>query len=128
MKVEKGLLYTKEHEWILVEGEVATVGISDFAQHSMGDIVYVELPEVDDEVEQGETFASLESVKAASDIYAPVSGVIVAINDDLDDDPGLVNGDPYGSWMARIQLSNPEELTDLLSDAEYEAFLEEGEA
>ncbi len=99
MRVEKGLLYTKDHDWVKVEGNVATVGLADYAQDHLGDIVYVELPEVDDEVEAGDSLASVESVKAASDINAPVSGKIIEVNELLDDEPGEINKDCYAAWV-----------------------------
>lgn len=125
MKVEKGLLYTKDHEWVKVEGNVAAIGITDYAQDHLGDIVYVELPEVDDEVAAEDTFASLESVKAASDVFSPVAGKVVEINEDLDDDPALINSDPYGAWIAKIELEDASAVEGLLSDAEYEKLLSE---
>nr|WP_293560628.1 glycine cleavage system protein GcvH [Parvimonas sp.] len=123
MKVEKGLLYTKDHDWVKVEGNVATIGLADYAQDHLGDIVYVELPEVDDEAEAGESLASVESVKAASDIVAPVSGKVIEVNEVLDDEPGEINKDPYGAWVCKIEMSNPAELEELMNDADYEASL-----
>ena len=127
MRIEKGLYYTKEHEWLKVEDNVAWIGISDYAQEHLGNVVYVELPEEEDEVERGETVASLESVKAASDIYAPVSGTVVEINEALEDEPGLVNSEPYETWIVRLEMSDEEELGDLFSSEEYEKFLKEEE-
>ncbi|ERJ81970.1 glycine cleavage system H protein [Peptostreptococcaceae bacterium oral taxon 113 str. W5053] len=127
MRIEKGLYYTKEHEWLKVEDNVAWIGISDYAQEHLGNVVYVELPEEEDEVERGETVASLESVKAASDIYAPVSGTVVEINEALEDEPGLVNSEPYETWIVKLEMSDEEELGDLFSSEEYEKFLKEEE-
>ena len=127
MRIEKGLYYTKEHEWLKVEDNVAWIGISDYAQEHLGNVVYVELPEEEDEVERGETVASLESVKAASDIYAPVSGTVVEINEALEDEPGLVNSEPYETWIVKLEMSDEEELGDLFSSEEYENFLKEEE-
>ena len=127
MRIEKGLYYTKEHEWLKVEDNVAWIGISDYAQEHLGNIVYVEWPEEENEVEKGETIASLESVKAASDIYAPVSGTVVEINEALEDEPGLVNSEPYETWIVKLEMSDEEELGDLFSSEEYEKFLKEEE-
>jgi|SRR5665648_1023899 len=127
MKVVKGLHYTKEHEWIKVDGETALVGISDFAQHHLGDIVYVELPEVGDEFEKEEAFAAVESVKAASDIYLPVGGTIVEINEELMDDPALLNTDAFENWLVKIEMADKAELEDLMTSEDYEKFLAEEE-
>ena len=116
--------YTKEHEWVLVEGGVGTVGITFHAQKELGDIVYVELPKVGALIEQGKSFAVVESVKAASDIYAPVSGEVVAANDALSTAPVTLNSDPHGAgWIAKIKLSVPEEVDRLLSPADYQTYL-----
>jgi glycine cleavage system H protein len=125
MKVVKGLFYTKDHEWIRVEGDEAFVGISDYAQHHLGDIVYVELPEVGDELEKGEAFAAVESVKAASDVYLPAGGKIVAVNEELVDDPALLNADAFENWMAKIELTDKAELEELMTSEDYEKFLAE---
>ncbi|MDX9916398.1 MAG: glycine cleavage system protein GcvH [Gudongella sp.] len=125
MKVVKGLLYTKDHEWIKVEGDEAFVGISDYAQHHLGDIVYVELPEVDDELEKGEAFAAVESVKAASDVYLPAGGKIVEVNEELVDDPALLNADAFENWMVKIELADKADLDDLMTSEDYEKFLAE---
>jgi len=118
--------YTKTHEWALLEGDVATVGISDYAQHALSDVVYVELPEIGRQVEQGEAVAVVESVKAAEDVYAPLSGEIVAVNEDLPDNPEWVNEDPYGKgWFFRIKVANPSEYEQLLDAAAYEKVVEE---
>ncbi len=125
MKIEKGLLYAEDHEWVKVEDGVATIGIADYAQDSLGDIVYVELPEEDDELDKEEVFAAVESVKAASDIFMPVSGKIVEVNEDLLDSPELLNEDPYGNWMVKVELSDESELDDLMDSEAYEKFLAE---
>ena len=118
--------FSEEHEWVLVEGDVATVGITDFAQNSLGDIVFVELPEVGSEVEIGGETGVVESVKAASEVYAPVSGEIVEVNEELEASPGTVNEDAEGNgWFFKIKLSKPSELDDLMDAAAYKAFAEE---
>ncbi len=118
--------YTKAHEWILVEGETGTVGISDHAQEQLGDIVYVELPEIATQLKQSAEAATVESVKAASEIYAPVSGEVVAINPDLDDDSAKVNEDPLGDgWVFKLKLSDPTELEGLMDEAAYQTYLSE---
>jgi glycine cleavage system H protein len=117
------LHYSKDHEWVRVEGNVAVVGITDYAQDSLGDVVYVELPKVADEFAANEPFGSVESVKAVSEVFSPVSGAIVGTNESLNDAPEKVNTDPYGEgWMIRVQLSNPGEVDSLLTAAEYEDF------
>lgn len=118
--VKQGLLYSESHEWAEINGNIATIGISDFAQHSMGNIVYVDMPEVDDEVSQGEEFGAVESVKAASDLYSPVSGTIIEVNEELEDDSTLLNKDAYSAWIIKVEMSNPAELDTLLSPEEYE--------
>lgn len=127
MKIVKGLYYTKDHEWVKVEGELAFVGVADYAQHHLGDIVYVELPEVDDEIEKEEAFSAIESVKAAADVYMPVSGKVVEVNEELIDDPALLNADPYENWMVKIEMTNKAELEELMTSEEYEKFLAEEE-
>jgi glycine cleavage system H protein len=125
MEIEDHLLYTKEHEWINIDGDEATVGISDYAQESLGDITFVELPSVGDEVEQFEEYASIESVKAASDIFSPMSGEIIEVNDDLNEDPGLINKSPYRKgWIAKVKLSDSEEQANLMTAEEYHKYLE----
>ena len=117
------LHYSKDHEWVRVEGNVAVIGITDFAQDSLGDVVYVELPKVGDDFAAHEAFGSVESVKAVSEVFNPVSGEIVGINDALADAPEKVNTDPYGEgWMIRVQLSSPGEVDSMLTAAEYEDF------
>ncbi len=125
MEVIGHLLYTKEHEWINIEDKVATVGISAYAQSSLGDITYIELPTKDDEVEQFGELASIESVKAASDIFSPISGKIIEVNTDLETDPGLINRSPYEKgWIAKIEITDEEEASNLMTADEYENFLE----
>jgi glycine cleavage system H protein len=116
--------YTKEHEWVLVEGETGTVGITDHAQHELGDIVYVDLPKVGTWVDQGKSLGSVESVKAVSDIYAPVSGEITAINEALSTAPEKLNEDPHGAaWLVKIRLKAPQEVNDLLSAVDYQNYV-----
>ena len=117
--------YTKEHEWISVEGATGTVGITDYAQSSLGDIVFVELPKVGDTLEAGKIFGSVESVKAVSDLYSPVSGTVTAVNEELKDAPEKVNADANATWMLKLELKDASELEKLLSAAEYEAFVSE---
>jgi glycine cleavage system H protein len=119
------LRYTKDHEWLRMDGDTATVGISDHAQNALGDVVFVDLPEVGREVAAGEPVAVVESVKAASDVYAPISGEIVEVNSALAEDPGLVNSDPTGEgWFFRIEPRDPAEIETLMDEAAYAAFLE----
>jgi glycine cleavage system H protein len=120
------LSYTKDHEWVRPSGDRATVGITDHAQHQLGDVVYVELPKVDDKFETGEPFGSVESVKAVSEIYMPVGGTVVEVNSALNDAPEKVNSDPYGDgWMIVIKPDNPSQIDGLLSAAEYEDYIKE---
>ena len=120
------LRFTKEHEWLLVKGDVIRVGISDYAQNELGDIVFVDLPSVGDTVEEGEGIAALESVKAVSDVYSPVSGEIVAVNDELEDSPELVNESPLDQgWIVEIKVDGVAQTGDLMTEQEYEAFLKE---
>lgn len=127
MKVMKDLFYTEEHEWVKVEGNVGTIGMADYAQDSLGDIVYVELPEEDDELEKGEDFAAVESVKAASDVYMPIGGKVIEVNEALMDEPELLNADAYENWMIKIEIADEEEVKDLMTSEEYEKFLAEEE-
>lgn len=121
-------LYTKTHEWVHVEDRIATIGITDYAQSELGDITFVELPDDDLEVNAHDELATIESVKASSPIYAPVSGTVVEVNTELKDDPGAVNSDPYGAgWICKIEMSDLDELEDLMDAEEYEAYLEEVE-
>jgi glycine cleavage system H protein len=120
------LSYTKDHEWIRAKGNEATVGITDHAQNQLGDVVYVELPKVGDKFESSEPFGSVESVKAVSEIYMPVSGAVIEVNEALNDSPEQVNEDPYGEgWMIRIKVDKPAELDALLTAAEYEDYIKE---
>ena len=118
----KELKYTKDHEWLRYDGDEAYVGISDFAQSELGDLVFVNLPEVDDEVVAGEAFGDVESVKAVSDVLSPVTGVVVEINEDLLDDASLINSDPYGAWFIKVGSITGED--DLMTADEYDAFVE----
>ncbi len=118
-KVLESLRYSETHEWVKVEGDIAIVGVTDFAQSEMGDITYVDMPDVDDEVVKDEEFGALESVKASSDLICPVSGVVVENNKALEDAPELVNQDPYENWIIKVKMSDPEELNDLISAEEY---------
>jgi glycine cleavage system H protein len=117
--------YTKEHEWISVEGAAGTVGITDYAQSSLGDIVFVDLPKVGDALEAGKTFGSVESVKAVSDLYSPASGTVTAINEELKDKPEKINDDGNNTWLLKLDLKDPSELEKLLSAADYEKFVSE---
>ena len=126
--IPDGLLYTKEDEWVRVEDGVGTIGITDFAQDALSDIVYVELPDAGDSVSAGETFGVVESVKAASDLYSPVSGDVTGVNEDLLDVPETLNSDPYGGgWMVKIKLSDLAELEGLMDSAAYSTYCEERE-
>lgn len=121
--VPEDLHYSKDHEWVRVEGDVAVVGITDYAQNSLGDVVYVELPKAGEEFAANESFGSVESVKAVSEVFSPVSGTVAEVNDALDDEPEKVNGDPYGEgWMIKVRMSSPGEVDSLLTAAEYEDF------
>ncbi len=117
--------YTKEHEWLAVEGTTGTIGITDYAQNSLGDIVFVELPKVGAVLEAGKTFGTVESVKAVSDLYAPVTGTVTAINETLATSPEKVNSEPHTAWMVKVTLANPAEIEALLSAADYEKFVAE---
>ena len=121
--VPEDLHYSKDHEWIRVDGKEAIIGITDYAQNSLGDVVYVELPKAGDAFSASESFGSVESVKAVSEVFTPVSGMIASINESLADSPESVNSDPYGQgWMIRVAMSNPSEVDSLLTAAEYEDF------
>jgi len=117
--------YTKEHEWIDVSGNIGTIGITDYAQNTLGDIVFVELPKVGDPVTAGQTFGSVESVKAVSDLYSPVSGTVTEINAELNSSPDKVNEDAHAAWMIKVELSDPAQVGTLLDAAAYEAFIAE---
>lgn len=118
-KVIEGLLYSESHEWVKVDGNVAIIGVSDFAQSEMGDITYVDMPDVSDQVAKEEDFGALESVKASSELYAPVSGTVVAVNSELEDKPELINEDAYAAWIIKVEMSDPSELESLLNSAAY---------
>ena len=120
-KTVEGLYYSESHEWVKVEGNVAVIGITDFAQHAMGDLSYVDMPEVDDELEAGEEFGAVESVKAASDLFCPVSGTVVEINEALEDAPELLNEDAFANWIMKVEMSDPSQLEALMDAAAYEA-------
>ncbi|HVR16764.1 MAG TPA: glycine cleavage system protein GcvH [Candidatus Limnocylindrales bacterium] len=124
MEIPEGLKYSKEHEWVLVEGKSATIGITEYAQEELGDIVYVELPEVGEKVVKDDPFGAVESVKAVSDVYAPVSGAVLEVNDVLPDNPETINDDPYGDgWMIRVELSDLDDLKDLMDAEEYAEYV-----
>lgn len=126
MSTPKELRYSKEHEWVKVEDGKARIGITHFAQNELGDIVFVELPEVGDEIQMNETFGNVESVKTVSELYAPVSGTVVEVNEELSDSPELVNESPYEqAWMVVVELSNPSEVEELLSSEQYAELIEE---
>lgn len=119
-KVIEGLYYSESHEYVKVEGEFGYVGITDYAQDQLGNVVYVDMPDVDDEVTAGEEFGAVESVKAASDLISPVSGVVVEVNEELDDAPELINKDAFENWIMKVKLADPAELEQLMSAADYE--------
>ncbi len=127
MEIKKNYYYTEDHEWVKVEDNVATVGITDFAQHALGDIVYVELPEIDEMFEAGDEFAVIESVKAASDAYMPIGGKVIEINEELEDEPALLNEDAYANWIVKVEFDNDEDLKKLMDAAAYEKFCQEEE-
>ena len=120
-KILDGLKYSESHEWVKVEGNIAVVGVSDFAQKEMGDITYVDMPEVDDEVSAGEEFGALESVKASSELISPVSGKVVEVNEELEDAPEKVNEDAYAAWIIKVEMSDASELDALMDAAGYKA-------
>ena len=115
--------YTNQHEWVDVKGDVATIGITDYAQHELGDVVFVELPKPGTKVTAGKSFGTVESVKAVSDIYAPVTGDVVEVNADLHNTPEKINSDPHGAWLIKVRLANPAEVKSLMDAAAYEAFI-----
>ena len=124
MNIPSNLQYTKDHEWAKIENGVATIGITDFAQGKLSDIVFVELPEVGKSFNAGDTFGTIEAVKTVTDLFSPISGKIVAINEGLDSDPGKVNSDPYGDgWLVKIRLSDPDEKDELMSSIAYEEII-----
>lgn len=121
-KFTEGLYYSESHEYVRVEGEFAYIGITDFAQNALGNVVYVDLPEVDDEIEAGEDFGAVESVKAASDLTSPVSGVVVETNEALEDEPELINKDAFANWIMKVKMADTTELDNLMDAKAYEAF------
>lgn len=123
--VKEGLYYSESHEYIRVEGNYGFIGISDFAQHALGNVVYVDMPDVDDDVEAGEEFGAVESVKAASDLISPVSGTVVEVNESLEDQPELINKDPWENWIIKVELSDKSELDNLMDAKSYEEFCKE---
>ncbi len=126
MNIPENLKYTKEHEWVKVDGEFGYVGITDYAQEELSDIVYVEVPEIGKHVEKGDTLTTLEAVKTVADVFSPVSGEIVEANEGLNSNPGIINNDPYGEgWIVKIKLQNPDEINELLSAEEYKTKIEE---
>ena len=121
MNVPTDLLYTSDHEWVNVVGNVATIGITDFAQSELGDIVFVEFPELNSTVEKGQSAGSIEAVKTVADLYMPISGTVIAVNENLDDNPEAVNDTPYGDgWMVKVEIANQDEISDLLTATAYE--------
>lgn len=123
-KVLEGLYYSESHEYVRVEGEYGYIGITDYAQHALGNVVYVDMPEVDDEVEAGEQFGAVESVKAASDLFSPVSGTVVEVNEALEDAPELINQDAFENWIIKVQLTDATELDNLMDATAYKALTE----
>lgn len=121
-KVLEGLYYAESHEYVRVEGNIGYVGITDYAQHALGNVVYVDMPDVDDEVNAGEEFGAVESVKAASDLISPVSGVVIEVNEALEDEPELINADAYKNWIIKVELSDKSELDNLMDAAAYSEF------
>lgn len=127
MKVLKDLFYTEEHDWVKVEGTKAYIGITDYAQHALGDIVYVELPEVDSEISKGDNYGVVESVKAASDLAIPVDGTVVEINEDVVDDPALINSDAFENWLICVELKDESQVRGLMNAKDYEELTSKGE-
>ena len=123
-KIPDQLFYTEDHEWVSVEGDIATIGITDFAQSSLGDIVFVELPELGSNLESGSSFGVVESIKSVSDLYTPISGEVIDKNEDVEASPEQINSDVYGSWLIKVRISNQSELETLLKPSEYKAFSE----
>ena len=120
-KLIEGLKYSESHEWVKVEGDIALIGITDYAQHALGNITYVDMPSEDDEISAGEEFGAVESTKIASDLFSPVSGVVTEVNSALEDAPELINEDAYANWIIKVKMSDPSELETLLDPAAYEA-------
>lgn len=123
-KIIEGLHYSESHEWVKVEGDIAVIGVTDFAQKEMGDITYVDMPDVDDEVTSNEEFGALESVKASSDLISPVSGTVVEKNEALEDAPEMINQDAYANWIIKVKMSDPAEINSLLDSKAYKAVSE----
>lgn len=123
-KVIEGLYYSESHEFVKIEGEYGYIGITDYAQNALGNVVYVDMPEIDDDIEAGEEFGAVESVKAASDLIAPVSGTVVEVNENLEDTPELVNKDAYENWIVKVELRDKEELNNLMDAEAYQKFCE----
>lgn len=122
--IPENLRYSKDHEWVLVDGDVASIGITDYAQHALGDIVYIDMPRVGDKLSSHEAFGSVESVKAVSEVFTPIAGEIVEVNDGLNDSPEKVNSDPYGdAWFIKVKMDNPGDADAMLSGEEYEEYL-----
>ena len=121
-KVLEGLYYSESHEFVKVEGDFGFIGVTDYAQNALGEVVYVDMPEVDDDVEAGEEFGVIESVKAASDLIAPVSGKVVEVNEALDDEPGLINQDAFANWIIKVELADSSEINNLMDAEAYKAF------
>ena len=129
MEYPEGLKFTKEHEWVLVEDQVAIIGLTEYAEQELGDVVYVELPEVGEKIVKDDPFGAVESVKAVSDIYAPVSGTVVEVNDTLPDSPETINDDPYGDgWLIKVEMTDKDDLKDLMSAEEYAEYVEQQKA
>ncbi len=124
-KIIEGLYYSESHEYVKVEGDFGFIGITDYAQHELGNVVYVDMPEVDDEVTAGEDFGAVESVKAASDLMSPVSGTVVEVNEALEDEPGLINKDAFENWIIKVEMSDKSELEGLMDAAAYKAMIGE---
>jgi len=124
-KIIEGLKYSESHEWVKVEGNIAVIGVTDFAQQEMGDITYVDVPDVDDSFEAGEDFGALESVKASSDLYCPVSGKVVEVNEELENAPEQVNEDAFGAWIIKVEMTDASELDALMDAAAYKAMIGE---
>ncbi|MCI4434498.1 MAG: glycine cleavage system protein GcvH [Thermoplasmata archaeon] len=124
MEIDKRMKYSKTHEWVLVEGNKAKIGVSDYAQQQLTDIVFVELPEVNTKVEKGKSFGVIESVKAVEDVYAPITGKVLAKNQAVIDTPEIINNDPYNAWLIEVSIDNPKELDELMDAEAYKKFLE----
>lgn len=125
MKVLENLMYSKDHEWVKIDGNKGYIGITDYAQDALGDIVYVELPEVDDELTKDEVFGTIESVKAASDVFSPVSGKVIEVNEELEDSPDALNENPYEKWIVCVEISDKSELEELMNAEDYDKFVSE---